>query len=413
MAPGRAGGWPPRRWPRPCSPPSHLRWPAGGGARRVRIRMSDERQMNQDRGMPRVSVVMAVRDAERFVNAAVDSVLAQTFRDFELSIVDDGSSDSTPHLLARYSDPRVQVLRNEQNQGLAAALNRGIEQTRGAYIARMDADDEALPERLSTQVDFLDRHPEIGILGAGFKKIDAESHHKGTVSWPSEDVAIRWMILLTAPFLHSSVMMRSEILDKHELKYDESYRTAQDYELTVTYGFLASLLIFAVFRLRPKWGAWLLAAGFLATVFAMPIAANNLDRLIELKVPESRFSTPYENLRTRFKIWDFVGKRIAEKPLVGWGMNASRSIPGGSDTLPHLTDPSPHMRISILPLHPHNVVLQWWLELGLIGAAIAAAAIISLVLGMTRWIKNNEVLAAGLALLAVVGAVSFMSYGAW
>jgi O-antigen ligase len=182
---------------------------------------------------------------------------------------------------------------------------------------------------------------------------------------------------------------------------------------TATYGFLASLLFFIAFHLRPRWGAWLLAAGFLAMVMAMPIAANNLDRLIELKVPESRLSSPYENLRTRFKIWDFVGKRIADKPLAGWGMNASRSIPGGADTLPHPTSQSPRMRISILPLHPHNVVLQWWLELGLIGAAIAAAAIISLVLGMTRWIKDNEVLAAGLALLAVVGAVSFMSYGAW
>jgi O-antigen ligase len=182
---------------------------------------------------------------------------------------------------------------------------------------------------------------------------------------------------------------------------------------TVTYGFLASLLFFVVFHLRPKWGAWLLAAGFLVTVVAMPIAANNLDRLIELKVPESRLSSPYENLRTRFKIWDFVGKRIVEKPLAGWGMNASRSIPGGADTLPHPSSRSPRMRISVLPLHPHNVTLQWWLELGLIGAAIAAAAIISLALGMTRWIKDNEALAAGLALLAVVGAISFMSYGAW
>lgn len=182
---------------------------------------------------------------------------------------------------------------------------------------------------------------------------------------------------------------------------------------TATYGFLASLLIFAVFRLRPKWGAWLLAGSFLMAVLVMPLVANNLDRLIELKVPDSRLSSPYENLRTRFKIWDFVGKRIVEKPLAGWGMNASRSVPGGADTRRNPTSQDPRTRISILPLHPHNVVLQWWLELGLIGAAVFTVAIISLILGMTRWIKDNDALAAGLALLSLLGAIAFMSYGAW
>lgn len=175
---------------------------------------------------------------------------------------------------------------------------------------------------------------------------------------------------------------------------------------TVTYGFLGSVILFVFFRRRPTWLAGLLAASFVIAIFAMPPAAKNLDPLIALQVPDSQFSSAYEGLRARFRIWEFVGERIAEKPLFGWGMDASRSVPGGADH-------RPGTEVNVLPLHPHNLILQWWLELGLIGAALAAAAVASLALGMTRWIADSDTLAAGLCLLALVGVISFMSYGAW
>src|SRR5512134_3549033 len=104
--------------------------------------------------IPRVSVVMSVYNGEKYLEEAVESILNQTFRDFEFIVVDDGSSDSTPRLLALYErrDPRVLIYRFDDNRGLSTALNFGIERARGKYIARMDADDISLPNRLQEQV---------------------------------------------------------------------------------------------------------------------------------------------------------------------------------------------------------------------------------------------------------------------
>src|SRR5437867_9556704 len=110
-------------------------------------------------GVPRVSVLMPVRDGERFVREAVESILGQTFQNFELLIVDDGSTDATPSILLEFTDPRLVRLRQDR-AGLIAALNRGLDLARGEYIARMDADDIALPRRLERQVKFLDGNPE-------------------------------------------------------------------------------------------------------------------------------------------------------------------------------------------------------------------------------------------------------------
>lgn len=118
-----------------------------------------------DAGMPRVSVLMTVFNGMPYLPASVDSVLGQTFDDFEFIIVDDGSTDSTPDYLASLTDPRVRVFR-QANGGTAVAANRGLQHCTGEYIARMDSDDISLPHRLATQVEFLDRHPEVGLVGA-------------------------------------------------------------------------------------------------------------------------------------------------------------------------------------------------------------------------------------------------------
>ena len=105
---------------------------------------------------PRVSVLMSVYNGERYLRAAVDSILSQTFADFEFVIVDDASSDCTPSILDSYDDPRIVRLRLERNQGLAGALNEGLLLSRGRYIARQDADDVSLSSRLARQVAHLD-----------------------------------------------------------------------------------------------------------------------------------------------------------------------------------------------------------------------------------------------------------------
>jgi len=122
-----------------------------------------EMGMEHVSAVPRVSVAMAVYNGERYLRQAVDSVLAQTFCDFEFLIVDDGSTDSTPEILAGYGDRRVVVISNSQNVGLTRSLNRCLERARGEYVARMDADDVSMPTRLEKQAAYLDRHPAVGL----------------------------------------------------------------------------------------------------------------------------------------------------------------------------------------------------------------------------------------------------------
>lgn len=180
--------------------------------------------------MPRVSVLMSVYNDARFVAEAVDSILSQTFSDFEFIIVDDGSSDATPAILKQYADPRVTVLRNERNVGLTKSLNRGLEATQGEYVARQDADDRSLPHRLAHQVKFLDTHPEICLVGTGFVRVDEEGRELGTVTMPTEPAQIREMLFYAHCFCHGSTMGRRADLQAIG-GYDERFVAAQDIDL--------------------------------------------------------------------------------------------------------------------------------------------------------------------------------------
>ncbi len=180
---------------------------------------------------PRVSVLMAVFNGAPFLRPAIDSILAQTFRTLEFIIVDDGSVDDTPAILASYEDPRLIIIRNDQNRGLAASLNRGLDVARGEFVARMDADDVAMTERLKRQVIFLDSHPDVGIVGSASRLIDAAGREHRRDDMPLSDLAIRWRLLTGNPFQHPTVMVRRAILDRHRLRYDETCEAAQDYDL--------------------------------------------------------------------------------------------------------------------------------------------------------------------------------------
>lgn len=182
---------------------------------------------------PQVSVIMSVHNGEKYLHPSVKSILCQSLTDFEFIIVDDGSSDSTPQILSEFArqDRRIILIKNETNRGLAVSLNRGLEQTAGKYIARQDADDISHPHRLEKQVDYMENHPEIGILGSAGTIIDEEGQEQGVYSQPASDLLIRWTSLLTNPFLHPSIMLRRETLEQHCLRYDETFTSAQDYDL--------------------------------------------------------------------------------------------------------------------------------------------------------------------------------------
>jgi glycosyltransferase involved in cell wall biosynthesis len=180
--------------------------------------------------MARVSVVMSVYNGDRFLRKAVDSILDQTYRDLELVVIDDGSTDGSAAILAGIADRRVRVVR-QANAGLTRSLNRGIGLSSGAYVARMDADDVAHPRRLERQVAFMDAHPEVGLLGTAYDEIDAEDRVVGRRVFPTDDATLRATLIRYNPFFHASVMMRRDLLQEVGV-YDERIPSSvQDYEL--------------------------------------------------------------------------------------------------------------------------------------------------------------------------------------
>ena len=173
----------------------------------------------------RVSVLLPVRDGARFLREALASVLAQTLRDFELLVVDDGSEDETPAILAALRDDRVRVLRQER-LGLVAALNRAIAEARAPLLARMDADDVSLPERLERQVAYLEARPRVGLVVTGVETIGRTA----TVVLPDDDAALRRRLLLRNPFTHGAVAVRAEAV-RGAGGYRADYGANEDYDL--------------------------------------------------------------------------------------------------------------------------------------------------------------------------------------
>jgi hypothetical protein len=160
---------------------------------------------------PAVSVVMSVYNGERFLAEAVESVLSQTLAELELVVIDDGSDDSSPRILAEYAsrDPRVIVVR-QANEGRAVALNRGFDLARAPFVARLDADDTALPARLQHQHQFLSEHAAVAIVGGAVTFIDENSRPFAEVQYPLEDAEIRSAFASTTPLAHPAVMIRRD-----------------------------------------------------------------------------------------------------------------------------------------------------------------------------------------------------------
>jgi hypothetical protein len=180
---------------------------------------------------PAVSVVMSVYNGQAFLAEAIESVLGQTYRDFEFVIIDDGSTDNTPDILAEYAsrDARIRIHRHA-NKGRAESLNIGVSVAKGEYIARMDADDIALPDRLQEQMRFMASHPEVGLVGGAMELITADGRVFKTVRYPLEDSAIRSVILEYSPFAHPTVIVRKEVVLASG-GYRKALLDADDYDL--------------------------------------------------------------------------------------------------------------------------------------------------------------------------------------
>ena len=177
---------------------------------------------------PRIAVVLPVYNGEKYVAEAINSVLGQTFTDFELVVIDDGSSDRTPDIVTGFRDGRVRLIRFLEHRGLVAALNTGIQESKSELIARMDADDICLPSRLERQISFLDAHSEVAICGTWIREF-GDSHYLHAFPVESEQICAR--MFAGWAMAHPTLMMRRGFLQEHDLKYCDEFLWVEDLDL--------------------------------------------------------------------------------------------------------------------------------------------------------------------------------------
>jgi glycosyltransferase involved in cell wall biosynthesis len=181
--------------------------------------------------MPLVSVILPVYNGAAYLREAIECILDQTYSNFELIIINDGSKDNSAVIIEQFYDPRIRFYR-QTNQGLAATLNRAIGLAKGEYIARQDQDDISLPQRFEKQVAFLLKHPEHGMIGTWAEIMVGEMETKRVHRHPTDDLTLKFELLFTNPFVHSSMMIRREVFDRVGLySTDSSRQPPEDFEL--------------------------------------------------------------------------------------------------------------------------------------------------------------------------------------
>nr|WP_232470359.1 glycosyltransferase [Methylococcus sp. BF19-07] len=182
---------------------------------------------------PRITVLLPVYNGEIYLREALESILIQTYADFSLLAIDDGSTDSSLEILRSIKDPRISVKVNPTNKGLIRTLNEGLDLIQSEYIARMDADDIATPYRLEEQLAFMDAHPDVGLCGGYYERFtDTESI---VVRPPTTHEDISYALIFDNVMAHNTVMFRRSVLEHYRLRYDPAFAHAEDYELWVRF----------------------------------------------------------------------------------------------------------------------------------------------------------------------------------
>lgn len=182
--------------------------------------------------MTLVSVLLPVHNGARYLESAVRSILNQTHRDFELIVVDDGSTDGSGEIVAALGDSRVRLIRNERNLGLPASLNRGLSVARAGIVARQDADDLSHPRRLEAQVGFLEANPAVGLVGTQAWLIDEDGRCLGSLEHACTHESLVWELMFDNAFIHTSVTFRRDAVAAHG-GYDDASAYNEDYDLWV------------------------------------------------------------------------------------------------------------------------------------------------------------------------------------
>ena len=174
----------------------------------------------------KITVLMPVYNGEKYLKEAIDSILSQSFKDFELLIINDGSTDNTENLLKSYNDFRIRIIDNKTNKGLIYSLNLGIKESKGEFIARMDADDISYPDRLKIQYEFMKNNPDVCVCGTGYQSFGAANF----IHSQNKQITI-FDLTKNCCIAHHTVFIRKSILSKYNLEYSYDFFACEDYEL--------------------------------------------------------------------------------------------------------------------------------------------------------------------------------------
>ena len=201
--------------------------------------------------MPLVSVLMPVYNGEKYIKEAIDSILCQTFTDFELLICNDASTDRSMDIVRQYRDSRIKVLENQTNSGIVYTRNKLFTEAQGTYLSIMDCDDIAQKQKLEKQGLFLENHPACGICGTWARKINENLETVGHIQMPEEDADIRVNLLFQSSFVQSSVVLRKKLLS--DLLYRQEFPVAEDYDLWERLSHLTQMHNIPEFLLYYRW----------------------------------------------------------------------------------------------------------------------------------------------------------------
>ncbi|WP_182920653.1 glycosyltransferase family 2 protein [Pedobacter planticolens] len=176
-----------------------------------------------------ITILLPTYNYANYIEKCIQSILEQTYKDYELLVLDDGSIDNTTEIVERIKDKRIHYLKNPANLGIVETLNLGIKLAKGKYIARMDADDIMVGNRLQMQVDFLDQNPQFGIVGSWYKIMDSNGRIISEMKNYTDPDYLRLGLMFTNHFAHPTVMMRTKLVKK--LLYDKNFLHCEDHEL--------------------------------------------------------------------------------------------------------------------------------------------------------------------------------------
>jgi len=177
-----------------------------------------------------LTVILPCYNSEKYISQSIKSILNQTFKHFKLIIINDGSTDNTLKIIKSFKDKRIKLINNKGNKGLIYSLNRGISHANSIYLARMDGDDICEISRFKDQINFLNKHSAVHVIGSAINLIDKNGSKIRTTTYPLDDYLIKWKMLFSCPIAHPSVMMRSSIFKKVK-GYNYKYKLAEDYYL--------------------------------------------------------------------------------------------------------------------------------------------------------------------------------------